>query len=97
MLGAIISEEGLQKGCRSIRVEEKADLFNCALDFPADCVSAAHLLRPCVWGGREWGNKDRYSSSPEATGMAVVRSTVTPTLRKPLRPFYSPQTARQRD
>lgn len=28
MLGAIISEEGLQKGCRSIRVEEKADLFN---------------------------------------------------------------------
>ena len=52
MLGDVISGEALQNGCRSIRMEEKEDLLNCALDFPADCVSAAHLLSPRVHGGK---------------------------------------------
>lgn len=90
MLGAIVSEEGLQNGCRSIRMEESEDLLHCALDFPADCVSAAHLLSPCMQGGREWGNKNRYSSSPEATGTVVVRSSVTPMLQKAFEAFLCP-------
>lgn len=52
MLGDVISGEGLQNACRSIRMEEKEDLLNCALDFPAACDSAAHLLSPSVRVGK---------------------------------------------
>lgn len=51
MLGDVILGEGVQNGCRYIRMEEKEDLDNCALDFPSDSVSSAHLLSPCVPGG----------------------------------------------
>jgi len=84
MLGDVFPGEGLQNRCKSIRVEEKEDLLNCALDFPTGCVSAACLLSPCVCGR---ANKDSAEvqiqqelHSPEATGMVVERSSVTPKL-----------------
>lgn len=52
MFGDVISGEELQNSYRSIRIEDKENLLNGALDFPADCVSVAHLLSPCVHGGK---------------------------------------------
>lgn len=48
MLGDVISGDGLPNGCRSIRMEEKEDFLNCALDSPSGSVSSAHLLSPCA-------------------------------------------------
>lgn len=44
--------KGCKNGCKSIRMEEKRDLFSCALDPPAVCASAAHLLSPWVRGSK---------------------------------------------
>lgn len=52
MLGDVISGDGLQNGCRSTSMEVKEDLLNHALDFPADFVSAAHLLSPRAHGAK---------------------------------------------